>query len=187
MAASSSSQPGPEAEVREYLKVWAENMTQVLTQIAGVSIALDSAFAPPPEVPSPEQHDLHAAIVAAGSLRGEMSLRVPRTTVLALGQQFLQEPREADAELKPDHRDALEELLRQVAGQVATALASRWGDVQLRVEPGQSPTWSAAARGWLISAPTAPFRVLLECQLSSALFAALPPIPEKAPPAELPP
>ena len=184
MAAASSPQPAPDTEVSEYLTVWAENMSQVLTQIAGVSFALESVLAPPPEVPSPEESDLQVMVVAAGSLRGEMSLRVPRVAVLALGQLFLQEPREEAAKLKPDHRDALEELLRQVAGQVATALSPRWGDAQLRVETGPAPTWSAAARGWLVSAPSALFRLLLEWQLSSASAAALRPIAQKAPSGE---
>jgi flagellar motor switch protein FliM len=153
-------------------------------QSAWQALSLESALAPPPEVPAPEEHDLQVTVAAAGSLRGEMSLRIPRFAVLGLGQLFLQEPHEEAAELTPDHRDALEELLRQVAGQVATALTSRWGDVQLRVEPGQSPTWSAAARGWLVSAPAAPFRLLVEWQLSSALVTALRPIAEKAPASE---
>jgi len=182
-----SPQPAPETEVREYLAVWAENTGQVLTQVAGVPFALESVIAPPPEIPVPEEHDLQVMVVAAGSLRGEMSLRVPRITVLALGQLFLQEPREEAAELKPDHRDALEELLRQVAGQVATALNPRWGDVQLRVEPGPAPSWSAATRGWLVSAPSAPFRLLLEWQVSAALVAALRPIAETAPSTEAAP
>jgi flagellar motor switch protein FliN len=184
MATATSPPPAPEAEVREYLKVWAENASQVLTQIAGVSFALESTVTPPSEVPDPLRQDLQVTVVAAGTLRGEMSLRVPRIAVLALGQLFLQEPRDEAAELSPDHRDALEELLRQVAGQVATALTPRWGDVQLRVEPGEAPTWSSAARGWLVSAPAAPFRLLVEWQISSALAAALRPVAEKAAPGE---
>jgi flagellar motor switch protein FliN len=184
MAAASSPQLAPETEVSEYLTVWAENMSQVLTQVAGISFVLDSVLAPPPDVPGPEEHDQQVMVVAAGSLRGEMSLRVPRIAVLVLGQLFLQEAREEAAELKPDHRDALEELLRQVAGKVATALSPRWGDVQLRVEPGPAPTWSAAARGWLVSASSAPFRLVLEWQLSSASAAALRPIAEKVPASE---
>jgi flagellar motor switch protein FliN/FliY len=112
------------------------------------------------------------------------SLRVPRTAVLALGQLFLQEPGDEAAELKPDHRDALEKLLREVAGHVATALNPRWGELQLRVEPGPALTWSAAGRGWLASTPSAPFHLLFEWQLSSALVAALCPIAEKTPSSE---
>ena len=51
--------------------------------------------------------------------------------------------------------------------------------MQLRLEPGPAPTWSAAARGWLASTPSAPFHLLFEWQLSSALVAALCPIAEK--------
>jgi flagellar motor switch protein FliN/FliY len=145
---------------------------------------VESLLPPPPEVSGPEESDLQVMFVAAGSLRGEMSLRIPRVAVLALGQLFLQQPHDESAEFKPDHREALEELLRRMAGQVASALNPRWGDVQMRVEPGPAPTWSAAARGWLASAPSAPFRLLLEWQVSSALVAALRPIAEKTPSGE---
>jgi flagellar motor switch protein FliN len=181
MAAPSPAQPAPETE---YLAVWAENTSQVLTQVAAAPFALQSAVTPPPEAPAPDEHDALVTVVAAGALRGEMSLRVPRTAVLALGQTFLQEPRDPAAELKADHRDAVEELLRQVAGQVATALTPHWGEVQLRVDPGPAPSWPAAARGWLVSAPSDPIPLLLEWQLSSALVAALRPVAEKTPASE---
>lgn len=157
-----------------------QTMAQVLAQMAGASFALESVLSPPAEAPLPEEHDLQIRVVAAGSLRGEMSLRVPRIAVLALGQLFLQEPPDATVQLKPDHRHALEELLRQAAGQVAPALGSRWGEVQLRVEPGTSPTWTAGARGWMVSATGVHCRLLVEWQLSSAFVAALRPVQEKA-------
>ncbi|HEX3353261.1 MAG TPA: flagellar motor switch protein FliN [Terriglobales bacterium] len=179
MTEASSSQPAADNDVRDYIKIWVENMGQVLSQIAGAAFALDSVPSPPPETPGAEEHDLQVTAVAAGSLRGEMSLRVPRTVVLALGQLFMQESQDAAAELKPDHRDALEELLRQAAGQTATALSSRRGETQLRIESSLAPTWSAGARGWIVSAAGTPCRLLMEWQLSSALVAALRPVQEK--------
>ena len=95
MTEASSPQPAPETEIHEYMKVWVETMGQVLTQIGGASFALESVLSPPAEAPLLEEHDLQIRIVAAGSLRGEMSLRVPRIAVLALGQFFLQEPPDA--------------------------------------------------------------------------------------------
>jgi flagellar motor switch protein FliN/FliY len=184
MSAASSAPPVPDAEVNEYLQMWTEHMGQVLTQIAGAPFTLESALAAPPETPAPEEQDLQASVAAAGSLRGEMRLRVPRAVVLAVGQLFLQESQDATAELKPDHRDALQELLRQTAGQLATALSARWGETQLRVEEGAAPSWAAGARGWLVSAPGAPSRMLMEWQLSSALVAALRPPLEKPPESE---
>jgi flagellar motor switch protein FliN/FliY len=184
MSAAASASPVLDAEVHEYLSLWTEHMGQVLTQIAGASFTLESVLAAPPETPAPEEHDLRAAVAATGSLRGEMSLRVPRAVVLAVGQLFLQESQDAAAELKPDHLDALQELLRQAAGQVATALSARWGESQLRVEAGAAPTWAAGAHGWLVSVAGAPTRLLMEWQLSSALVAALRPARETLPGSE---
>jgi flagellar motor switch protein FliN len=178
MSEASSPQPAPEAEVLEYMKMWVENSAHVLTGIAGAPFTLDSIMSPPPDAPGAAEHDLQMTIVAAGSLRGEMTLRVPQTVVLGLGQLFMQEPQDTTVPLKPDHRDALEELLRQAAGLVTTAVSLRWGETQLRVQSAAPPTWSAGARGWLVSTTGAP-PVMVEWQLSSALVAALRPAQER--------
>jgi flagellar motor switch protein FliN/FliY len=168
-------------EIGQYLQVWTENLAGVLGQVAGAAFPVQALAAVPAEAPSREEHDLHMVIAASGSVRGEMSLRIPRTAVLGLGQLFMSEPQDAAAELKSDHRDAVGELLRQVAGQAATAMASQWGEVQLRAEAGPPPTWSAGATGWLGSTAEAPYRFLMEWQLSAALVAALRPQPQTAP------
>jgi flagellar motor switch protein FliN/FliY len=176
MTEAAPPQPTLNSEVHEYVKVWTETLAQVLTQMAGVPFALEFALASPPETPVPQETDMRAVVAAAGSLRGEMSLRVPSVVVLAVGQLLLQESPDAAASLKPDHLDAVQEFLRQAAGLVATALSPKWGDAQLRVETGTAPpTWSAGARVWLVSTSQAPCRVVLEWQLSSALVASLRP------------
>jgi flagellar motor switch protein FliN/FliY len=178
MSEASSAQPAAETEVLEYMKTWVENSAQVLSQIAGAPFTLDSTMSAPPEAPAVAEHDLQMTLVAAGSLRGEMTLRVPQAVVLGLGQLFMQEPQDPAVELKPDHRDALEELLRQVAGLVTSAVSSRWGETQLRVQSAAPPTWSAGARGWLVSTTGTP-PVMIEWQLSSALVASLRPAQER--------
>jgi hypothetical protein len=62
------------AEVCEYLAVWTESITQMLTQIAEVSLTLETMLVPPAEVQPPHEHGLQVMVVAAGSLRGEVSL-----------------------------------------------------------------------------------------------------------------
>jgi flagellar motor switch protein FliN/FliY len=176
MTEAAPPQPTLNSEVHEYVKVWTETLAQVLTQMAGVPFALESVLASPPETPLPQESDLRAVVAAAGSLHGEMSLRVPSVVVLAVGQLLLQESPDGAASLKPDHLDAVQEFLRQAAGLVATALSPKWGDAQLRVETGTAPpTWSAGERVWLVSTSQTPCRVLLEWQLSSALVASLRP------------
>jgi flagellar motor switch protein FliN/FliY len=165
--------PQPRTEVLEWVQTWSQSLGQVLTQVAGIPFGVDSAGEPPPEALPPMETDLHGIVTAAGTLRGEMSLRLPRNVVLSLAQLFLSEPQDPVAEFKPDHRDAAEELLRQVAGQAATALKPRWGEVQLRLEFGPPPSWSAGDSGWMVAALGAPGGFWLEWQTSAALVAAL--------------
>ncbi len=66
------------------------------------------------------------------------------------------------------------ELLRQVAGIVATAIKARWGEVTLRLDFMPSPpSWPAASTFWLRAGADAAAALLLELQLSAALVAAL--------------
>jgi len=167
------SSPLPGVEARAYMQVWAESLAQVLGQIAGSAFVMEAVPEVPAEAPPAQGSDLRVILVAAGALRGEMSLRLSRPAVLALAQLFLSEAQDAAAAFKLDHQEAVEELLRQVAGQAATALKPRWGEVQLRLESGAPPSWSAGAGGWLASGNGALFPLLVEWQLSAALNAAL--------------
>jgi len=168
-----ASNPLSDTDARSYMQVWAESIAQVLGQIAGSPFAVECLAEAPADTQPPQATDLQVILVAAGSLRGEMSLRLPRAAVVALAQLFLSEPQDAAAEFKPDHQEAVEELLRQVAGHAATALKPRWGEVQLRLESGTPPSWSPGASGWLASGSGAVFPLALEWQLSAALNAAL--------------
>jgi len=159
--------------VAEYFAVWASSIAYVLEQIAGKPFPMEEVGATAPAASEPEESDHHVVVAASGSLRGEMSLRVPRSVVLAVAQLFLGETPDAAAEFKTDHQEAFDEWVRQVAGHAATSLKPLVGDVQLRVELGAPPSWPAAAGGWLASAEDAPCRFLLHCQLSAALNASL--------------
>lgn len=175
--ASPAAGPGP----GEFVAIWAESLAQVLGQIAGSPLAIGNLPEAPPDAPPRNENDLWLIAVAAGALRGEMSLRIAPASALALAQIFMGEPPADAAEFKPEHREAVEELLRQVAGHVATSVKPHWGEVQLRLEPGSAVSWSPGASGWL--AGNAP--IALEWQLSAALHAALlaPPAPPAGPPA----
>jgi flagellar motor switch protein FliN/FliY len=163
----------PDAAAHPYMQVWAESMASVLGQIAKAPFAIECLAEAPAEIPPAQDNDLRIVLVAAGALRGEMSLRIPRAAALGVAQLFLGEAQDATAEFKPDYQESVEEWLRQVAGHAATALKSRWGEVQLRLESGAAPSWSPGARGWLASGSGAPGRLWLEWQLSAALQAAL--------------
>jgi len=166
-----SGPPPQEPGAGDFIRRWAECMAQVLGQITGSAFSIASQSGAPPGAPVGDENDLHLIVAAAGALRGEMSLRLPRASALVLAQIFVGEPQAPAAEFKPEHREAVEELLRQVAGYVATALKPRWGEVQLRLDSSAPPSWSPGASGWLIWGGDLP--CLIEWQLSAALHAAL--------------
>jgi flagellar motor switch protein FliN/FliY len=174
MSDTATSKPLLPGEVQEYLQFWSDGLAKVLGQVAGSPFTAEPAV--PPELPPSTALDLQLLAVCAGTVRGEMLLRLPGTTTVQFAQWLLGEPPDAAAECTPERREAAEELLRQVAGHVATSLKSRWGEVQLRVEPGATPAWPEAAQGWIsISAGTT--CLWLEYRLSAALVAALRPSP----------
>src|SRR5262249_2136170 len=161
-----------EGKSRAFLEVWEKSFSSVLGQIAGTALSIECSAEAAGE--SRGENDSHFTVSASGALRGEMSLRLSPTVALGLSQLFMGETQNASAEIDADHREAVQELLRQVAGQAATALTSGFGEVQLHLEASAAPSWSSGASGWLIAkSEGAPCRIEIEWQLSAALHAAL--------------
>lgn len=165
-------QPSP-SEVLDWVQTWAQSLGDILTQLAGTACGTDCLREAPPEALPPMETDLQLIATAAGAVRGEMSLRLPRAATVSLAQLFLSEPQDSSQQFKSDHRDAAEKLLRQVTGHMATALKPHWGDVGLHLEAGPHPSWSPGESGWIASSNGAPCSFWLEWQLSAALVAAL--------------
>lgn len=128
----------------------------------------------------------------AGTLRGEQAFGVPLPLARWLAQTFVGEPTsepvpapepaaeaasaapaEIPAELSSNHRDALEELFRQIAGVTVSALKPKWGEVQIHVQAGSVPAWPSAATAWIRSAQGVQPALAIEVRLSAALAAAL--------------
>jgi flagellar motor switch protein FliN len=169
-AADSALQPQPVP----YVQAWVESLAQVLGQIAGSLVPCVVLPEAPAELPLSGEGDLWVMGACSGGLRGEMSLRLPAASILHLAQIFVSEPATPDAEVTPDHREAVVELLRQVAGLVATALKASWGDVQHRLETSAgAPSWPASSTAWLRAGDDLSTAALLELHLSAALVAAL--------------
>jgi flagellar motor switch protein FliN/FliY len=167
------SAPPAEGDAGQFCEIWADSLAEVLGQIASAPLPVKNLVEMPAEVPAPDANDMQVIVVAAGSLRGEMSLRIPKASALGMARLFLGEPPDTAAESQPDHGQALEELLRQVGGCVATAVKPRWGEVQFQVQTAAAPSWAAGASGWWGSMGATPCPVWVEWKLSAALHAAL--------------
>jgi flagellar motor switch protein FliN len=115
-----------------------------------------------------------------------MTLRLPAASGSRLAQKFLGEtpaategPAAESAAVAPiaaEQKEALEELLRQIAGLAATALAaSAGGEVQLHLSPSVAPSWSSDAIVCLQTRDEAGTSIAVEIQISPALAAELQP------------
>lgn len=129
-------------------------------------------------------------ITLAGALRGEQVLGLSFSLARWLAQTFMGEPSieppsvstaggapetppDSPSELSTDHRDALEELFRQIAGVTVTSLKPKWGEVKIHVQAGSVPTWPSAAAAWIRSTKDLLPPLAIGVRLSAALAAAL--------------
>jgi flagellar motor switch protein FliN len=159
-------------EPASFLETWAQCLSQVLGQVSGSSLVGAVLAEPPSELAPASEGDLGLIAVLTGGLRGEMSLRLPPAVVVRLARILTGETAAEPVDMTAEHREAALELMRQVAGLVSQALASRWGEVQLRLEAGM-PSWSTSAAAWLRAGEDAAPFALVEVHLSAALVAAL--------------
>lgn len=169
-------------EALSLVEVWAESAGRVLGQIAGgAALPVEVLQAAAADAEPAADTDLWLRAACSGGVSGELSLRLPRSIALPMAQLFMADPPDPAAEFKPEYRDALEELFRQVAGHVATALKARWGEVQIRLEAATPPAWPAAATAWLRTAAGAGCALRAEVLLNAALVAGLRPAATEVP------
>ena len=176
MTEGSGAQLSP--ELSAWLAGWEQCMQTVLSQVTALPVAFDVSAEALPTADS----DLWFTAVVGGAVRGEMTLRLPAATAVRLAQRFLQETEPPPEQPTAHHTEALEELLRQVAGQAATALASvAGGEVQFHVAASEAPSWPPAGIKSLHTRDGAGTPVDIEIQISAALAAALPTHAEATP------
>ncbi|MGD0822986.1 MAG: flagellar motor switch protein FliN [Terriglobales bacterium] len=183
------SEPPPELhpelrpELRNWCVAWKSCLENVLSQVSGKTSATFEISAQPL---APADSDVWYTVVAGGAVHGEMALRLPAATGTRLARTFLGETEPAPAPapaaetadsdaISADNKEALEELLRQIAGLASTALAATvGGEVQLVLSAASAaPTWSSDAIACLHADDEAGLSTTIEIRISPALVAAL--------------
>jgi flagellar motor switch protein FliN len=176
--------PTPElrAELRDWCEAWKTCLQNVVSQVSGQLATFEISADPLPATDS----DVWYAVVAGGAVHGEMTLRLPAASGTRLAQKFLgetvpapegiaAEPLTAES-IAPENKEALEELLRQISGLAATALAATaGGEVQLHLSASAAPSWSSDVIVCLQTRNEAGASIIIEIQISPALAAALQP------------
>lgn len=165
--------PKPRAELNRWCEAWKTSLQNVVSQVSGQSAAFEISPEPLPANDS----DVWYTVVAAGAVHGEMTLRLPANSGTRLAQKLLSETEPAPDGITADHKEALEELLRQVAGLAATTLGqTAGGEVKLHLAAATAPpSWSSDVIVCLQTRDEAGSPIIVEIQISPALAAALQP------------
>jgi len=179
---------GLPAELRPELGAWCEAwqtcLQNVLSQVSGQPIVFEISSERLPLADS----DLWYTTTAGGAVHGEMTLRLPAASAIRLARKFLAEPDPADGTVETissEQKEALEELLRQIAGLAATTLApTAGGEVKFSLSASAAPSWPSDAIVCLRTRDEVGTPIRLELQLSPALAAE---IQSKAQAAAVPP
>jgi flagellar motor switch protein FliN len=174
-----ANKPTPELrpELRPWCEAWKTCLQNVLSQVSGQPNVFEISPQPLPATDS----DVWYTVVAGGAVHGEMTLRLPAASGSRLARKFLGETAPAPEGITPEpitaeNKEALEELLRQIAGLAATALAATaGGEVQLHLSASAAPSWSSDAIVCLQTRDEAGTSITLEIQISPALAAELQP------------
>jgi flagellar motor switch protein FliN/FliY len=115
--------------VGKFCQLWPEELASLLGQM-GVAGAAATGDAPKPKENATQElltSGVHARFVGGGALKGELVIACESAVALSLAQAFMSEPLDASIEFGSSHKDAYLELVRQVAGVVATDWKSEVG------------------------------------------------------------
>ena len=131
----------------KFCQLWPEEIGSLLGQM-GVAGAAASGSEPKPIEDGTKElfaSAVHARFVGGGALKGELAIVCETSVALALAQAFMSEPLDAAAEFGSSHRDAFLELVRQVAGVVATDWKQDSGsDVLISFHSAAEPPFAGA-------------------------------------------
>lgn len=133
--------------VREFNQIWVRSLIDVIQQVGGdaftcellIGEELTSRLAFPGGTPE------LVRFTVGSPLDGELVFNVSPKDAVRLSAILMGEPFDENAQVQDDHRGALAELFRQVAGIASTALAEKLGtELQVGFAGSEKPEWSAA-------------------------------------------
>jgi flagellar motor switch protein FliN len=158
----------------QYQQIWMDSAREVLGQISGNSF--EGVIAGSAAGPAAGPTALCMRFSVGAPLAGEQTLLLAAADGLSLSQLLMGEPLDPSAVFDPDHRDALAELFRQIAGSASLALGAKLEtEVTVTLVGTERPAWlSSAPAGAQLKLTTSQFPALpLYLQLSSELHSSL--------------
>jgi flagellar motor switch protein FliN/FliY len=136
-------------QAAQLLRIWVECLGQVIGQVAGFPVTVEPSRdeEPVPQGAEPDKPPACMVITASRALQGDMAILTSEAGALALAQVLVSDPLDAAVAFDKERRDAYEELLRQVLGQVASSLKQTvGGEVEVKPSGNEAPSWAEASR-----------------------------------------
>jgi flagellar motor switch protein FliN/FliY len=156
--------------LHSFLDALCKSASEVFSAALGANWAVEIDTADP--APTVGTSVVSFQLSTSGGLQGPASIQAGTADGLLQAQKFLQEPLDPSAELNKDRKEALEELLRQVAGLAATKIKGLFGETKLEVGTVEPPTWQGVDVA-LVAAEGASSKLPLELRLSPELLASV--------------
>jgi flagellar motor switch protein FliN/FliY len=158
----------PGTPLHSFADAFCEATKKVFSQALGANweVEIDTTD----RAPSAETSGFCFQLLASGALQGNALIQFQSADALGLAQKFVGETPDPSVELNQHHKDALEELLRQVAGLAAMKLGSLFGETKLEVKPVE-PTALAGVNFALFASEASSAKLMLELRLSPELVA----------------
>ncbi len=181
-------------KTQEYLEIWSQATAELLTQILSSPFSVEMESGDEPGVMKPAADaGIWLEFLAGPPLSIKQSFWVSPSDGAYLASAFVGDEPDPLAELTDDSRDAIGELVRQIAGNVALTLKSKLGqECAVQFIAAATPIWAPAVRNRfrLIAEgrPPLTLHVLLESPLAQAPApppeapVMRPPVPPPAPP-----
>jgi flagellar motor switch protein FliN/FliY len=160
----------PGTPLYSFADAFCEAIKKVFSQSLGANwdVEIDTTDA----APASETSAFCFQLSASGAIQGNALIQLQSAGALVVAQKFVGGTPDPSVEVNQDHKDALEELLRQVAGLAATKLGSLFGETKLEVK-NIEPTALAGVNFALLASESPSSKLMLELRLSAELLASL--------------
>src|SRR5260221_1786564 len=154
--------------VSNYYTLWSQTMASIMEQLSGKEVGVKVAGSVDGSLPD----RLWVTFTLGEALVGEHAFSVSRADALHLGQLFMGEIPDPNAEFTPDHTDSLAELFRQFSGTVALQLkAELRTECTVRFKDTQEPEWNSLETSSLVVMADPP--VTIASRIDTALLNSL--------------
>jgi flagellar motor switch protein FliN/FliY len=160
----------PGTPFHSFVNAICESAGEVFSQALGTKwmVKIDTAEA----TRSPEPSVLCFQLSASGGLQGDAFIRIGTPDALLLARGSLKEPIDPSAELNPDRKKALEDLVRRIAGLAAPSLKSAFGETKLQVCSVEPANWEGVDVA-LLASEAASAELVLGLRLGTEMLASV--------------